>query len=667
MKTNRAKGFGRVFSYALVLACVSFDGGTASAAWTDGLVQYWDFSQGDPTKPANESTILDALTSSAATQVKAKRVDGDNPSDAAKALKVPAPVCYSNLNVQLPFYGNVTNRNRTCLWMPQETVMDGQTKKYFSREVRLPAPTTRANFGPVTIFMRFYLSTNEATSGVLGLYSYGGQYGTGPTTGWALALQNNLLSIGRGHTGSRLALVEVNGKKDRDQGAANAYLERGRWYDLVATADPTTDVDNINVYLCHCGKAYWATTDVWSDDYGPDIYHYRASYQIAPPAGDGYNIQILGSVEPDRWGGNEGTGWINNACYGQSVSGGFERLMVWNRILTEEEAYDAMADATGRNITIGVKNGSADEFGAAGTVSVAEVYDSATMPWNRMLKALSAAHPSLTVKFDVPTREAGLSRALMIDPLLTDVGTKVMMSLSVNGIALGAQDIAEEDGRTFFIPGKLVVPDADGKVTVVLTRTGDLTGTVGIDRLAFGGSWQIGAFDNSEPFLPANYRSTSRGVGASNAYVRSFLVDDRYSSQFVQTLSGTNSAGAGASNVPLTMRFEIPASLVDVDARLTLATKAESGTSFDYTKQSVTILVNGSPVTTITGLKGFAAQNTIRLPAGTFQAGMNVIAIINTTDVTSNPTYWGTSTPTIKFAAHRLEFKLRDGMLLIFR
>jgi hypothetical protein len=101
-------------------------------AYTDGLVQYWDFSQGEAGKDAATSDIVDVLSVGSEKVVTAKRIDGSNPSAAAMAIKVPERVSYTNMPVQLPFYGDVTN-NRTCLWIPQETVMDGETKKYFSR------------------------------------------------------------------------------------------------------------------------------------------------------------------------------------------------------------------------------------------------------------------------------------------------------------------------------------------------------------------------------------------------------------------------------------------------------------------------------------------------------------------------------------------------------
>ena len=125
-------------------------------AYTDGLVQYWDFSQGDVGKAAATSDIVDVLSVGSEKVVTATRVDGCNPSTNAMAIKIPERVSYTNMPVQLPFYGDVTNK-RTCLWIPQETVMDGGAKKYFSRQVRLPSPTTLAGFTNRSIFLRFRL------------------------------------------------------------------------------------------------------------------------------------------------------------------------------------------------------------------------------------------------------------------------------------------------------------------------------------------------------------------------------------------------------------------------------------------------------------------------------------------------------------------------------
>lgn len=665
MKTNRAKRFGRLFAHALVVACVSFVGGTASAAWTDGLVQYWDFSQGDPTDTAVEpAEIVDALSRGSATLRTATRIDGAHPSDATKALKVPGRVCYTNMEVQIPFYGNVTNV-RTCLWIPQDTVDDNGTTKYCSRQVRLPAPATAENFGKCTVFLRFYLAKqNAGVNKVRSLYTYG--TARGGTTGWGLTCMSsdsNLgsLSISHGNCWTRTATVEANGKKDATQGGNFAWLAQGRWYDLVATVDPSSSTDNVNVYLCQSGKWYRDPAHSYSQDYQADIYHYRMSVSISAPA-SGANLQILGGDEEvNGWGGGEQSSWNTTDCFQHGMWGAFERLMVWNRVLTKEEAYDAMMDATGRNIEIGAKNDSADEFAKTGSATIADVYDASTMPWCRMRKELTAANPSLSLKFRVPAREAGLSRTLTVDPLLTGTGETVPVAATIGSTALNPMDWAKASGCELYIPGELAVPDDAGYVTLTLTRTGDTTGTAAIDHLSFGGSWQIGADDGSEPLRESQWLPTV------TTYVDSLLIDDLYSNQIVDTLYGTNSEGTCYTRHPCKLRFVVPSELAaNHRSRFTFVTRPQADLGDYYPYQAVRILVNGQEIAARDGLK--VGANTFDLPAGTFAAGANVLEIVNTTDLSAHASYWGTISPKISFAAKRLVFRdLPKGLLLLVR
>ena len=664
MKTNQAKGFGRLFAHALVVACVSFVGGTASAAWTDGLVQYWDFSQGDPTDTAVEpAEIVDALSRGSATLRTATRIDGAHPSDATKALKVPGRVCYTNMEVQIPFYGNVTNV-RTCLWIPQDTADDNGTTKYCSRQVRLPAPATAENFGKCTVFLRFYLAKQNAGVTLHNIYSYGTAYNG--TTGWGIVCQTTgsdggSLNISYGNCWKKKTTVEVYGKKDPYQGGTFAYLQTGHWYDMVVTVDPSSQEDNVNLYLCQSGKWYRDPAHSYAQDYQADMYHYRMSVPILAPT-SANNLQILGAGEDvNGWGGGEQSSWGTFDGFKHGVWGAFERLMVWNRVLTKEEAYDAMMDATGRNIEVGAKNDSADEFAKTGAATIADVYDASTMPWCRMRKELTAANPALSLKFKVPVREAGLSRTLTVDPILTGTGETVPVAATIGGTALDPMDWAKASGCELYIPGELVVPDDTGYVTLTLTRTGDTTGTAAIDHLSFGGSWQIGADDGSEPFRDSKWLPTV------TTYVESLIIDDNYSNQFVDTLYGTNSEGTCYTRHPCKLRFVVPSELAaNHRSRFTFVTRPQVERGDYYPYQAVRILVNGQEVATRDGLK--AGANTFDLPDGTFSAGANVLEIVNTTDVSARASYWGTYSPKISFAAKRLVFRdLPKGLLLLVR
>jgi hypothetical protein len=115
------------------------------------------------------------------------------------------------------------------------------------------------------------------------------------------------------------------------------------------------------------------------------------------------------------------------------------------------------------------------------------------------------------------------------------------------------------------------------------------------------------------------------------------------------------------------LRFELPGKIAQNHrARFSFSTTAAAGTSYAYHRQSIAVDINGKFFTVMDNLGEGTALNRIDIPAGTFKDGMNVISLVNVTDV-SKDSYWGIYSPVVKFASHSLEFRNNAGAMILVR
>jgi hypothetical protein len=335
-------------------------------------------------------------------------------------------------------------------------------------------------------------------------------------------------------------------------------------------------------------------------------------------------------------------------------------MMVWNRVLSKEEAFDAMADAGGRNLEIGVVNSSAGEF-ARSASDAAGVFDAESMPWSRMRGNLDSANPVLSFKTALPEREERISRVLSVVSVDRGLQRKVPVDVFVNGQKAGSMEWEGGRRSDFFVPDRLMARDGDGMVTFRLECTGELNDEFSIDHISLGGSWIVGSRDGSLSLREALFRP------GNTAYVDSFVVDGKYASQYPDQLNGTNSSGVCYTRRPYSLRFELPGKIAQNHrARFSFSTTAAAGTSYAYHRQSIAVDINGKFFTVMDNLGEGTALNRIDIPAGTFKDGMNVISLVNVTDV-SKDSYWGIYSPVVKFASHSLEFRNNAGAMIFVR
>lgn len=187
-----------------------------------------------------------------------------------------------------------------------------------------------------------------------------------------------------------------------------------------------------------------------------------------------------------------------NSDYIKNFHGVIKDFRIWNRELTEEERRMVISDTYGAKWRIGAANASSDEFAAADSAELAEEYVPDAMPWHKMRGVLTEENPSLTLKGVWSAQDAQLPvlpRMLSVKPIFTGVSGAATVRVDVNGATVGTFDLKTTLGRNIYIPSRFWEFEEGENVTVALTRVGNTEGSIAIDSIELGGSWQTGARD----------------------------------------------------------------------------------------------------------------------------------------------------------------------------
>ena len=331
-----------------------------------------------------------------------------------------------------------------------------------------------------------------------------------------------------------------------------------------------------------------------------------------------------GNVTLQYGGQASGSGWVklknsvNNVA--KSWRGTIRDVMIWNRELSDLERRQVVSGHYGAKWRIGALNGSAAEFGVdGGTDTPAASYDPDTMPWLKMRGALTAANPTLTVCGAWTTQDSAeaLPRILSVTPIFDGTGDDPCpIEVRVNGTLAASGNLREEAGRNLFIPASFWQPDGSGNVTVAITRTGSLTGTVLIDALELGGSWQVGYRDN-------NMADMSKNTLLHDCY----FAGDPVASNMNRTLRYVYGA--------VSLRVHIPEWLAarhsfKYESRITGCSANEG---YDLTQQSVGLLVNGRQIWSTNGVTRSSNPSLVLdVPNEMLVPGINIFQWTNLTE-----------------------------------
>ena len=95
----------------------------------------------------------------------------------------------------------------------------------------------------------------------------------------------------------------------------------------------------------------------------------------------------------------------------------------------------------------------------------------------------------------IPAESDGMPRVLEIVPLFDGVGASCPVTVTANGVMVGEFDLMDASKRAMLLRGNQVKRDANGKITIAITRPEGCAGTLSFDALSLAGSWQIGVID----------------------------------------------------------------------------------------------------------------------------------------------------------------------------
>jgi hypothetical protein len=191
-----------------------------------------------------------------------------------------------------------------------------------------------------------------------------------------------------------------------------------------------------------------------------------------------------------------------NGTYRKAFKGAFANVKLWSRVLSDEELAALLAGNDGMQWSIGAQNGSSYEFGG----NPVPEFDPAVNTWAEMQKTLDVDSPTLTLKTKMRTGDEELQKSLRVVPILSDGATGGVL-LSVNGVQVESANLENGKEHVFVIPAARWIADSTGFVTVSISRTGDISGTLEFDAISLSGGWQVGYIDGKVTEFPANERS----------------------------------------------------------------------------------------------------------------------------------------------------------------
>ena len=475
---------------------------------------------------------------------------------------------------------------RQCLRFDQPIDVNGNVKPQLM--ILSPAasyfPTNSVGW---TVFMRFkqqigvqYDSAKESdVQTLLNFYGYSSPGGSG------LFLKTNGNPT-NGYVSVKFGNSEYVSPRDSMVGKADYCLKTNVWTDVVVSL---------------CGTQ----ADVYFVREGGLIGHAAVTHSTAQDfAKSGTQIRIGGyqaksSAVP-----------ITDAS-AQLFRGLVHDFAFWGRKLTEAEVYEVLQYSGSDLVNLGVVNGSSQEFVGSGS----SVVKSATSNDWRAASATIAAGQTLTVRFSMTEREAGLGQLLRV--AATESSSSALLGVAVNSASVGSLTVNPGGIARLFVPKGTFVA---GENTLVLTAPAALAEPVCLDALALGGSWQLADDDDSTS-------GTAGNSGRADFYVGSDTAE-----KYLKTQVNT---GDDITSVRVNLHCRFPEDLHDSSRFVQLKTKASCGAGARWesikTNQTIAVSVNGVNCgQCVLPLSGWTEMK-FKIPMTAFCPGDNVIELENIT------------------------------------
>lgn len=332
-----------------------------------------------------------------------------------------------------------------------------------------------------------------------------------------------------------------------------------------------------------------------------------------PASNESRKIAIASSRD-DNWQNDE---VINSeSSWFRSYNGEIAMLAFWNRSLTDAEMREAVVYPTsGKSATVnfGIKNGSSGEF--AGNASGSSVAATVPSAWRSFPSELSADGVSSgSIRFSLTDRDDYLAG--------TDQLLRIFKSSGNGDLTVTVGDCVEQvvwtHGTGFaHIPGSCL---ASGEHILTLTCT---KGSVKLDYLTLGGSWQVGYDDGKNTEFGDLYTaklhtysvedndfalcsSGYAGTGTCGLFNLKFKMDE-FTAEYCPTYFSTKCIQTSIGTYPHVFLADVYVNGVLYRSGVRVSPFVKGGDS------------------TVDGVLG------IRFPRNTFVAGENTITVQNVT------------------------------------
>ena len=395
--------------------------------------------------------------------------------------------CFTNDTFAPPMYPMTTNV-WPALYIPQDNYYDERGTNFVaSNAVDFPNAAV-TNGLTQTLYVRFRWDGNAVTNYSSSCWIMLNGFDWSLRSGWGVYIHQD---AGPATTAGRLGVMVPQ----TVQRVSEAYaVKKGLWYDLFVTVSPRdeTRAKAVAWLLPVPTGRYWGDDKTYGFD-PPAFQRYEKteiSYQLLSFVPNKTTIR-LGAEEPrNDW--SEIKAANNNAA--KTFRGAVARMMLWTRELTDEERWEVASGYDGALWSVGVVNGSADEFAAGGADDVHLV----TNAWSHMRRTLTEAEPTLTLKGPLPAAEAGLDHLVNVAPLFGDAKPDAcFVRIAVNGASAGIFNLARRSGRNAYVPGSFWKRDAEGNATLTVTRVAPFTAPLEIDAVTVSGAWMFGTANRS--------------------------------------------------------------------------------------------------------------------------------------------------------------------------
>lgn len=646
----------------LLAVCASF--ASFAGKVTDGLI----FDLGldgtfDPTNSATFGSVFDAAHWSAATRPIATSANGYLVTGEVGEI-VPQPVAITEETVTAAAYMNQPWTQK-CLTFPfNMTAGDGSVSNIFPSLVAMPIIDT-GDRQPFTVFIRFRWDGNYRGSRPIVIVDNARRDKDMGYFGWGLQIYAS--AAAQTEDIASISTIRVLVRGANHDHSLGTTVPRGGWVDLAVSFSDNGDGASTTVNVRSNVIKNDLTDSIYSASQGTinkTVAYFRDSHgRTRNPLVLGGQSEFVYSSGTAGWLPSTGYAPWGNAIPGTTFCGSIAALRVYNRVLSADEVKSLFWDASGVEVSVGSRNGSSAEFGTAADADLAEESDPTAQPAWKMRGELTAEHPTLKLKFPLNEEEVGLPRYLTVLPVHNGTGERVPVSLSVNGFDIGTMDLAGTSPVDFPIRANRMIRDAQGKISLELTRVGDLTGILGIDAIEFSGSWAFGKADgkyNDWCFLSVAPTSASTEVprllpspvGALHG--RKFLWDRTRS---------VNKSGTGYDHPAETILFSLPTSA------------ASRPTTYEVKLQNPSIsslcvldfYLNGELFRSETGL---SSANWIKLeiPSNTLSDGLNTLTISNASP--SSAVGSGNTYNNLFFDCHRFTIQnppsLKGSIILLY-